>query len=375
MSQKYPVAKRLPTFNVTTRSAVFLVGWCSLALLPLYYSLSYFAMGNAATGLVYLVLSGLYVWLLAPAITCYALTIYLQKHLNDRSYMRVDHAYTRALNWLKRAPVIKWPYLPSMTSNLALTHMYQGHYESAESLFREALQEALKDKRQSARPALVIYLFNAGAACARLENYVEAELFYDQALEIAKSLSPAKAAVLSAWPLFGIGSARLQLGELDSAEKYIEDAIHSLDSARRSSDVRSSTAHLAIVRCHLLLALLNAKKGNWDQSQKCTDNFLEAVKRNPISVDTLCLTQIYQTVDQYLQQGLFDNAERLLELGYIIAKDFPFHPDSQRLIGSYEKLLLLTDRKSDVEDMKHFLRSPALLTFSGENKNAQDKAL
>ena len=363
MDRKLPVAKRPGSFNLTTRSTVFLIGWSSLCLLPLYYAAIYFTAGDAATGLIYLALSGLYLWLLAPAIICYGLTVYLHKHMADRNYHRVDHAYTRALNWLKAAPVIKWPYIPSMTSNLALTRMYQGHYDSAESLFRIALVSAMKDKRQSARPALVIYYFNLGAACGRLGNYVEAELYYDQALEIARGLTAKKAAILSAWPLFGIGSTRLQLGELDSAEKYISDAIASLESGRGTKEVMASTAHLAIVRCHLLLALLYVRKGDFEQSKKCCDNFLDAVGRNPISVDTLCLYQIYQTVDEYLAHDMFDSAERLLELGYVIAKDFPFHPDSQRLLGSYEKLLLLTNRQSDVEDMRHFLRQPALLTL------------
>jgi hypothetical protein len=57
-----------------------------------------------------------------------------------------------------------------------------------------------------------------------------------------------------------------------------------------------------------------------------------------------------------MNQKLFDYAERLLNLGYTISQDTPFHPDAKQLLNYFEKLLLLTDRQSEVGDMRSWLR-------------------
>ena len=64
--------------------------------------------------------------------------------------------------------------------------------------------------------------------------------------------------------------------------------------------------------------------------------------------------------DELIARSEFKRAEPLLELAYSMAGQCPDHPNSLLVMGSYAQLLRLTDRQSELADLKSWIR-PVLL--------------
>jgi hypothetical protein len=59
---------------------------------------------------------------------------------------------------------------------------------------------------------------------------------------------------------------------------------------------------------------------------------------------------------EFMAIGQHAKAEELLDLGYEILREHPFHGNSAELIEVYEKLLIDTGRSAEVADMKNWVR-------------------
>jgi len=294
-------------------------------------------------------------WLFTPTLLCLPVGMYLRENYRKRNYHAIDNAHTRVYGLIKRLPVRKDWQVITLLSNLALSRLAQGYYDNAEIIYKETIELSDKNKRLSKGITPVILYNNLSICCLKQQNYVEAELHATEALELAEKLSD-KNRFLIGLPLAAIGIVRLKLNELDSAEEYLRKALTVYETTQPPLAVlRTSRAH-AIAGCTAGMALVKARQDNVEESLAYCEKVYSLVRIDPSALNTLSLEVIYLLANEYMRLDKFEQAEHLLEIGYTIAHEFPYHPDSKQLLNYYEKLLLLTNRQGEVEDMRSWLR-------------------
>jgi hypothetical protein len=105
-----------------------------------------------------------------------------------------------------------------------------------------------------------------------------------------------------------------------------------------------------------LLARIEFKRGNDEQAKSYVEEYLKGMHINFAILSASHLDVTTRLAEECVIRGLFDYAERLLDVSYSIGMGQPFHPDSLETLNCYEKLLVLTDRKDEVADMRSWLR-------------------
>jgi len=295
-------------------------------------------------------------WLYTTPLVTNLLYIPMHNHLYDRDHGRVEAAFSRAIGILKRLPVYKGPYIPGLLSNLGVARLKQGHYESAESLFRDALQQAqMFHKHRGGKgwiPSLAVLHNNLAVSCVRQNNHVEAELIVERGIELVTKANNTRFESYLA-PLYLVtGVIRSDLGELAEAEEPILKAI---DFGQRPSKPWGMAPYSKTfdLQCNLQLALLYARRGDFAKADPICDHILG---QHLAPFSTLSLRPLNSLAGEYLDQEAYSRSERLLEIAYAIARDCPFHPDSKKTLLCFEKHLKLTDRQGEIADMRSWLR-------------------
>jgi tetratricopeptide (TPR) repeat protein len=244
-------------------------------------------------------------------------------------------------------------------SNLGLLQLCLGEYENAESSFDQSAGFVKKTRwlKRSFR-AIVIYN-NLAISQMRLNNYFDAEATARQALEIAESPRAQRwYRLFAAAPLTVLGAIHLRLGELESAVEEFQRALQICESSptpRRFPNAKNQFAQCQL-SIFLGLAIATIRLGKDDESQQWCTRALSVMAANRSLVSTLTLENLTMLANEFMNKKLFSEAECLLDFAYMIGRNHPFHPDAKQLLNYYEKLLLLTDRQSDVNDMRSWVR-------------------
>jgi tetratricopeptide (TPR) repeat protein len=196
--------------------------------------------------------------------------MYLSLQYSKGNYARVDAAYSRSIRLVNMMPLRRSWAMSTMLSNLALMRLCQGYYDSAESLFAQAVDYVRKDKRLSHHYFAAILLNNLAVACLRQDKFIEAELLATEAMEIMdlkKNRSP-KLNVIRALINGAHGVARLEHGELDDAERYLKKACQLHESEELMGSLGATTRTQAHVMCYFGLALVFARQKRLDDSER-----------------------------------------------------------------------------------------------------------
>ncbi|PWT95993.1 MAG: hypothetical protein C5B53_10485 [Candidatus Melainabacteria bacterium] len=325
-----------------------------------YFFLSALVTGSVGSATSYGLVLGILTWLyITPLTTCF-LYIYMYKHLHDRNYGLVETAFSRAIIVLNRLPVYKASYIPGLLSNLGLARLAQGHYQSAESLFRDALSQAegLSARSRSKRwlASLCVLYNNLAVACLRLGNYVEADLLLERGMKLLENEKNQRYRFYLAPLQLAASVVHSELGELPAAEEHLHKAQEVLRQTPRPSSI-SPSARLLDVQCDIQQALIHARRGDFAKADPICDHILQ---QESALFSTMSLKSFKLLATEYMNHQGYDRSEALLESAYAIARDHPFHPDSQELLSCFEKQLQLTDRQSEVKDMRSWLR-PVLI--------------
>lgn len=324
-------------------------------------------IASGSLGLVAYTAAALLVWTWAfgSFLIAIPLSIYLNQHYTNKNYAAVDKTHSTALKLLTRLPVRKDAIVATTMSNLALSRLCQGYFESAESLFQQAIDYLERDKRMLTSLSRGLLYNNLGAANLKTGKLIEAELNATKSLEIATLPKNKKAhALMSAPPLAVLGSARLKLKEYDHALEYFEQAHDIYESATLPVGIIASSREQGRNMTGLGLALVYARLEKWEESEKYCDVIMTRIRLDASTINTLALEGLNLLANEYMNTQRFQRAEQLLEISYTLGRPYPFHPDARATLKFYEKFLLLTDRAQEIEDMKTWLREVHLLTVS-----------
>ncbi len=325
-----------------------------------------FIAGEYSYAMAYLAYTAFCAWSFTPIVLYNFATIILLPAKLRQDYLQLRRVYSLLNRVLNRLPVQRSWYKTYLQCELARCNFLEGEYIDAENLYREVLADLAdrvpadrsKDPRAARTLALEAFasVFAGFSATMRAE-YVSADLLLERAREIVAKQSAVRRAYGGLVHLYS-AALSLELEELDQAEEYLTVASQSF---KTDSVVYSAWQMQQFVSfSDGLLALLYARKSDMKQADEYCNRYLQHLHSNTNSA--MSMHWLNRLAAIYLDCRDFAQAERILETAYWIGSKTPMHPDCPKIIHSFERLLIATDRSADIADMKRWIRPIALLT-------------
>ena len=296
-------------------------------------------------------------WLGLSRLMTGSLQLWFARNWDRRNYERIDRLYSRLQPLVKNSPLVRGYNRAVLTDCLGIVRLRLGFFESAEQLFRQAIQSALLQERQLARHPYVSVLYGhlGGALCLQ-GQFIDAEDAATEALALLRRKPTAQTRYLEAGPLMILGIAHLGLNELDQAESCLLEARAACNAQPQPLGLSKTSRRDLHIGISIDLALVSAKKGKLEESLQQFKATLNELKADPVGLSTATLEPLYLLANEYMNSENFKEAECALNHAYATGHRFPFHPHSRQLLNYFEKLLLLTNRPDEIEDMRLWLR-------------------
>lgn len=344
--------------SAAVSSALTLAFIAGLQGYALWFAILALGSGDVFTATFMAIFSLIFFWATGAYYVALPVSMYFSaKYRKSNDFVALDRVHRRAAAIIKRLPLRRTLALETTMSNLGVLRLCQGDYESAENLFHEAVLSLNKNKRYNKSVSMVVLLHNLGVTYLKLNKLVEADLQAAKALELAEMPHIMKQhAMMSGAPLGLHGAVRLKLGETESAMDYLRKALDRFETSPLPRYYTTVSQKQAIAFAQLGLALGAIRLERQEESIEWFDKSWQNSKEYPMIMSTMALESLNLLANEYLNHQLFDKAELLLQVAYFIAYDHPFHPESKQVLNYYEKLFLLTNRQSEVTDMRSWLR-------------------
>lgn len=295
-------------------------------------------------------------WAMGASFVSIPLVMHLNSKYSEKKYGEIDYAHSRALKLVMQLPCRKSADVPVLMSNLALMRLCQGNYESAEDLFRQAVEYIGKDKRLNSTFAAAILMNNLGCACFRRGNLAEAEICADKAIEIFELSRNKSWRIGLSLPYLLKGAVHAKFGEFDTAEQNLREAHKVLNTERMPAGSVETSFQQSKNQLLLWMSYVLVKSEKREEAELMCDQAVKSVASDTAGANTLTLEALLLLANEFMNLRDFVRAEQLLEIAYSIGAESPYHPDSKQTLNYFEKLLLLTDRQSEVADMRNWLR-------------------
>lgn len=295
-------------------------------------------------------------WAMGSSFVSIPLVMHLNSRYADKKYGEIDVAHSKALRLVLQLPCRKSTDVPVLMSNLALMRLCQGNYESAEELFREAVEYIGKDKRLNSTFAAAILINNLGCACYRRGNLAEAEICADRAISIFELSKNKSWRIGLSLPHLLKGVIHAKFGEYDTAEQNLRDAHKVFNTERMPAGSVETSFQQSKNQLLLWMSYVLLKREKRDEAELMCDQAVKLMASDTTGANTLTLEALLLLGNEFMNLRDFARAEQLLEIAYSIGAESPYHPDAKQTLSYFEKLLLLTDREAEVADMRNWLR-------------------
>ena len=285
----------------------------------------------------------------------------LQQKSRANDFARIDFFISRTITILQRLPLVGVTELVYLEASLALFRQRQGFFESTQDLLDKAIDRTRKAadrasfrNRSELRAALGVLVCYRASISLRLRAYAEAEQL---ALESRELLLKTKHKVLKAYsvaPFLVLGWIRLKQNEIDQSAEFFEQAYERIGSFIESGDSTDFRMQNVLRSVHLSQALVEASKENFEKSLSHFQQALDITGTGEYAGSDN-MQFLLMLAEKYMAAGLHSEAESALKMSYSIGKFGSFHPDAIITLDTYEKLLRLTGRDAEVDDMRHWL--------------------
>ncbi len=377
MSKRQLPARKNEFIRVTLPALATLFFLAALQTLLLSYSICSGLAGDFLLSGAFGLFALVFLWATGPLYVALPLNIYFHsKYCKDSNYARVDLVHRRAIRLLKKLPFRNHTSMAVTISNLGILRLCQAYYGSAESLFNEAC--TYLEKRHSVTRDLVeiVLLNNLSVAYLRQNQLIEAELVADKAFQIAQSPGiQRKYKKIEAAPLSALAAVRFRLGEFESSYELGKQSLEIFENAPVPSGYSEESFLQSKIFCYLGLTLTSLKLGKKD-SLSWFDRAIELARPIEAQISPLALEPLNLVSNELLNNKHYSQAEELLDLAYRIGRENSFHPDAKQTLNYYEKLLLLTNRQTEVENMRGWLmhKEPGLDSLSSISSYEPEKS-
>lgn len=334
-----------------------------IASLLLLGTLGYILMcaySAAMTGLwaaaaAYSVLSIGLLWTFLPYVAFNCIEVYVNATRQQQNYAKVDAIVSTTLSLFRLLRMQKSLAVASLLTRLGQTRILQGNFESAENLFKEAITctAAIPGGQKSANMAM--YTLNLASAYAWQGKFVESEIEAEKSLEILQKSNSPSAKIFEPHCLLLMGINRFRLNELAGAEELLQSALDSLEKMTPSPEMPLLSIQTAKISCYLYLSLLKIKQDTIPDSYVYYNKFFELLQGSIAVAAITHIRAINYLAQELLKIGDYKHAEDLINIAYELSASAPFHPDSRETLAAYEKLLVATNRQSEIADMRSLL--------------------
>ncbi|CAN5194608.1 hypothetical protein BH11CYA1_BH11CYA1_23560 [soil metagenome] len=292
-----------------------------------------------------------------PAMWQAASLIKAQRHRQAESIL------VSVLQLWKRMPCRKdWTFY-TLQSNLALTYMASGQYHKAENLYGEIIEHIEKNTNQARHPLAAVYLNNLAMVYLHQGEFIGAEKLANRALEIWSAAKPSEQAG-RAYPLANLLEVHLSNDDLEACERDADLGLLLSTQEQQPIYIIPESRIGVYVQCLLYKAIVCFRQGRLEEAKQLSAAILNGHDQGLYPTFGYSIPGLNYLACEFMAVGDNQNAERFLEMAYEILKAHPFHGDGPLLIGTYETLLLATDRASEVADLKNWVR-PCRLMLQG----------
>jgi tetratricopeptide (TPR) repeat protein len=293
--------------------------------------------------------------------------IYADTQIGARNQLSVEVAYMAALRAIKRLPVRKAYFIEYMISNLAILRMRRGDFEAAERLYLEAVDSAMKDRYWSNQASSVIFMTNLAGVYRCQGRTEEAEIEHHLAFEHLKKVKQEEC-VQAGFLWLSCSALHVKVGKIAEARSEVEKAVKFL-SAPNQTRGWEVHAQRGLGDCNLIMATICAIENQRAEAIKYGDLYYQSLPTRSIPIAVANLESINRLIAEYLRLQEYERAEQLLNTAYEIGRECPDCRLALTPQQNYERLLLETNRSSDVQDMKKWLREvPALPMLPDSSK-------
>lgn len=304
--------------------------------------------------LPYLAFLTFLVYLSLPIFVHSCVQVGIQRSLQARDYEAIDRTYTRTLNFITKLHLNHGGVNTFLLAELGRMRLLQGDFESAETYFVEAIAATVKNSRAPQINKAILY-FNLAGALRRQGRFNEASDRYEMGMKFLHS-SDAKTLAFLSFANLSIAALKIEQNDLDGAEQCLikaKELMDRTDLQKAFPTVRKVQAELS---CLSALTLVLLRKGDVAAADTVGAKFLTVANQHLGEVSSLELKTLNSIAAEYLTLGQNEQAEKYLQIAYAVARDFPFHPDTRLSLECFERLLLITGRKAEVDDMRMWLR-------------------
>lgn len=282
------------------------------------------------------------------------LCLYLSNKFSGGHLTEIAGTYRRTLHIWQRLPVAKDVNLGVGMATLAFIQHTRGRFDEAESHYCKAIKLIEKNK-QAAYPHMAAITNNYASLLLREHRFVEAEEMLDASIAIWERQKGAEWNG-SAIPLCTTAAMHLECGELDKAEDCLLNARRRFEASQDPRMILPDSMWQCKTVCYLGLTLVYCRKKQWSDAFKFMELSFDLVQHHPISFGPLCLYVTNRIVQELIDAGKLQQAERMLELAYMIGGRYPDHPDAVTVLELYDSLLQLTGRTDEIADMRRWIR-------------------
>lgn len=350
----------LPATTIATQAKIYaplLFG----ALFPLWFAFMWcgavftlFTTSSPIYLIPYFVFLTAIAYLMIPLFIHNCVQIWVQRDIQRRDYEAIDRAYSKTLKLLNKLHLSNGGVRTFLLAEIGRMRLLEGHFDSAESFFLEAIASTAKEHRTPPVNRAILY-FNLAGSLRRQGLLQEASDRYEMGMKFLTSTDAKTLAFLS-FANLAIASLKIEKGDLSGAEQCLVKAKELMDRTDLQKAFPSVRKIQAELSCLSALTLVLLRKGDQPAAETIGGKFLTLANLHLCEITSLELKTLNQIIAEYLTLGQNEMAEKFLDVAYAVARDFPFHPDSLIALDSFEKLLLITDRKAEVDDMRHWLR-------------------
>lgn len=376
--KQLPAKKTNDLARITLFTVMVFLVYAPILFLFFWMALSSLLAGDLIAGVALAVGFLFFLWSTGGLFVGLGLNLYFHsKYRSERAnFAQMDLVHRKALKALKKMPFSRHISVAVSISNLGILRLCQGDYEGAASLFSDAsdyLDQFRKHRKLTAGGLRLLWMDiilqnNLASAYIRSGKLIEAELIASRSLETAQEASfQKKYKMLEAAPLSVIGAVHTRLALSDSAAdarlalsesalEHFKKALEIFENEPVPKPFNAGTFQQAKYHCCIGAAIVSIRLERKAESLAWYEKSVQLARRDLSQLNVLALEGLYILANEYMNNKIFDIAEELLDLAYKIAHDHPFHPDSKQVLNYYEKLLLLTNRQSEVQDMRSWLR-------------------
>jgi tetratricopeptide (TPR) repeat protein len=203
---------------------------------------------------------------------------------------------------------------------------------------------------------MVVLLSHVSRSRAAQGKFAQAEQAASEALDLARSIKRKAYARMEIFPLSAIGYTHLRSGALEEAEKEYAQVLKLYDQTPSLPTYGSTALAPILMAATMGLAIISIKKGMPEESIKHWSDFILKESQCSTPMSPSFLRSYNVLANEYMNNKLLAEAEKVLDMAYSLALHHFDHPDAKETLSYFEKLLLLTDRQAEVGDMRAWLR-------------------